>query len=244
MPILRPKKKGRGVRRPSKPFRLLVSLLVLVPVVFAAGAAQSSPLFENGSHCVAYKVRKTSFFVSSSDVIGRNCDVSAQVLPEVGGLYHIEVNIPIRSFSSGDSERDRDVMKILKAEQRAELTFKTTARTAAQWRELFAKKKFEMDGQLTIGEKSFPVKVATHYAETEEQAEIDGSARVRFQDFDLRPPKVGGGIIASVKPDLELHFHFVSQRILGADSIRLAVDESVTSEVSTPAPPEPQKEKK
>lgn len=230
------------MRRPSKPYWLLVFLFAFS--VASARAAKDSSLFEAGSHCVAYKVRKTSFFVSTSDVVGRNCDVSAQVLPEVGGLYHIEVNIPIRSFSSGDSERDRDVMKILKAEQRAELTFKTTAQTAAQWRELFAQKNFDMDGQLTIGEKSFPVKMSAIYSETEEQAEIDGSTRVRFEDFGLRPPKVGGGIIASVKPELELHFHFISQRILGADSIRLAAEESVGETAVQPPEPEAKKEKK
>ncbi len=215
--------------RPSKSVWLFL-LLITSATVHAAGAT----LFEDGSHCVAYKVRKTAFFVSSSDVVGRCCDVSAQVLPEVGGLYHIEVNIPIRGFSSGDSERDRDVMKILKADQRAELTFKTSARTAAQWRELFAKKEFEMDGQLFIGDKSYPITMDSRYSEKEDTAEIGGVANVRFDDFGLKTPKVGGGIVASVKPDFELHYHFVSQRILGADAIRVATEES---------PPQPEKEK-
>ncbi len=214
--------------RPSK------SVWLFVLFWASAASASGSSLFENGSHCVAYKVRKTAFFVSSSDVVGRNCDVSAQVLPEVGGLYHIEVNIPIRSFASGDSERDRDVMKILKADQRAELTFKTSARTAAQWRELFAKKEFEMDGQLFIGDKSYPLTMESRYSEKEDVAEIDGAAKVRFDDFGLKTPKVGGGLIASVKPDFELHYHFVSQRILGADAIRVATEE----------PAEPKKENK
>lgn len=196
-------------------------LLFLLLSPFSISAAGLS-LLEEGAHCVAYRVKKTTLFVKSDEVVGRNCDVSAQVLPEVGGLYHIEVNIPIRSFSSGDSERDRDVMKILKSEERAELTFKSTSRSASSWRELFAQKDFVMEGELFIGDKSFPVKMNSRYQESPDNAEIDGLATMKFQDFGIKPPKVGGGILASVKPDLELHYRFSSQRILGADSIRVS----------------------
>jgi polyisoprenoid-binding protein YceI len=182
--------------------------------------AFEASIFEAGSHCVAYRVKSTVFFVKSSTVTGRNCDVSAQVLPEVGGLYHIEVNIPIRSFDSDEDERDRDVAKILKADKRPELTFKSDSYAPEKWREMFAKGEFELPGQLFIGEKSYPLKLASRYQELQDSGEIDGTGKVKFQDFDLRPPKAGGGIFASVKPDLELHFHFVSPRILGADSIR------------------------
>lgn len=201
-------------------------------VLFLSTHAHAAPralasevsLLETGSHCVAYRVKKTTLFMKNDDVVGKNCDVSAQVLPEVGGLYHIEVNIPIRSFESGDSERDRDVMKILKAEERPELTFKSASRTANQWRDLFAKKDFVLEGELSIGPKSFPVKMGSRYSEHEENAEIEGSTKVKFEDFGLHPPKVAGGIVASVKQDLELHYHFVSARVLGADSIRLKVE--------------------
>lgn len=202
--------------------RLLNSLIGLCAMVSAQASALAyeGSLFEPGSHCVAYRVQKTVFFVKKDTVTGKNCDVSAQVLPEVGGLYHIEVNIPIRSFDSDDAERDRDVMKILKAELRPELTFKSVSRTPEQWRELFAKTEFDLEGELSIGDKSYPIKMTSRYTMKEDAGEIDGRGSVKFADFDLKPPKVGGGVVASVKPDLELHFHFISQRILGADSIR------------------------
>lgn len=210
------------------------SILFVMAVALWPYVSRAS-LFEEGSHCVAYKVEKTMFFFKKDTVVGKNCDVSAQVLPEVGGLYHIEVNIPIRSFDSQDSERDKDVMKILKASERPELTFKSVSLSIEQWHELFAKNDFDLDGDLAIGQKSFPVKLKSHYQDKSDFAEIDGVGKARFQDFEIKPPKVAGGVLASVKPELELHFHFTSQRILGADTIRPEVSET---------PKEAQKDKK
>lgn len=197
---------------------MLSSLLLAWSV---AWASPGPSVLEEGSHCVAYKVTKTMFLVRSDEVIGKNCDVSAQVLPEVGGLYHVEVNIPVRSFNSGDSERDKDVFVILKADQRAELTFRSKAYTEEKWHEMFRKSTFPLEGELFIGTKSFPLTLQVTYSEKENTAEVAGIGKVRFKDFDMKPPKVAGGVVAKASSELELHFHLVSQRILGADSIRL-----------------------
>jgi hypothetical protein len=200
---------------------VLSSLVLVFYAGLAPALSYSSAMFEDGSHCVAYKAEKVSFLFKKDAVVGKNCDISAQVLPEVGGLYHIEVNVPVRSFNSGDSERDKDVIKILKGEERPELTFRTKAMNADQWRELFAKKEFDLDGELFIGQKSFPLKMRATYQEKTDGAEVGGIVNLRFQDLEMRPPSVGAGLVAKAKPELELHFHLVSGRILGADSIRL-----------------------
>lgn len=199
----------------------------LLAFLFAgvALAATPEPKFEEGDHCVAYRVEKTMFLFKSDMVIGRNCDVSAQVLPEVGGLYHIEVNVPVRSFNSGDSDRDKDVLKILLADQRPEITFRSKAFTESEWRTLFAKDQFPLEGQLYIGPNAYPVTLTVKYTEKEAFAEVQGTAKVKFSDFKIKPPKVGGGLVAKSSPDFELLFHLVSQRILGADSLRLKTKE-------------------
>ncbi len=199
----------------------MLSSLLLVLFVGAVSAAPDDVLFSEGSHCVAYKVIKTMFLVSNDTVVGKNCDVSAQVLPEVGGLFHIEVSIPARSFNSGDPDRDKDVLKILRAKERPELTFRSKALTVDAWRALFAKKDFPLEGQLYIGPNAFPITLQVEYKALEKSAEVLGRAKVKFQDFAMKPPKVGGGLVAKSKPDFELHFHLISNRILGADSIRL-----------------------
>lgn len=211
-------------RRKKKVLCVVMTKLLLWPILFWStlwASAANLSMLEEGSHCVAYKASKTMFFVSSGHVIGKNCDISAQVLPEVGGLYHIEVNIPIRSFQSGDTALDEDVMKTLKADVRPEITFKSKPMTSDQWREVFAKPQFEIEGELMIGDKNFPLKLSSTYLATKETPEVDGMAKVKFNDFDIQPPKVGGGIVAKTKPDFELHFHLVGSRILGAESIQL-----------------------
>jgi hypothetical protein len=197
-------------------------------MLFAGLAPAMAPdaLFEEGSHCVAYRAEKVTFLFKKDEVIGKNCDISAQVLPEVGGLYHIEVNVPVRSFNSGDADRDKDVVKILKMEERPEITFRTKAMNADEWRELFKKENFDLDGEIYIGSKSFPLKMAAHYTAKEDSAEVNGIIHLKFEDLDIRPPRVGAGLIAKAKPELELHFNLVSGRILGADSIRLGKDKN------------------
>jgi len=195
-----------------------MSSWLLVASLWAASANLS--LLDEGSNCVAYKAQRTTFFFPG-EVVGKNCDISAQVLPEVGGLYHIEVNIPIRSFSSGKADRDEDFAKALHAEEKPEMTYRTKAMTPEQWRALFEKANFDLEGELQIGEKSFPLKLATKYIQGGESDAVDGMANVKFTDFNVTPPKVIGGLVANTKPDVELHFHLLGSRILGADSIRL-----------------------
>lgn len=200
--------------------RLSSAILIFAAHVAFAATEPALP-FGDGTHCVAYKVQKTMFLVSSDAVVGKNCDISAQILPEVGGLYHIEVNVPVRSFKSGNEDRDQDVLRLLKAEQRPEMTFKSKALAGDKWRELFAKKDFPLEGELFIGDKSYPLVLQVHYEDKVDSAEVDGTAHVRFEDFGIKPPKVGAGMVAKAKPDFHLFFHLLSQRILGADSIRL-----------------------
>lgn len=201
--------------------RVWLSNLVLIGLSFSVWSAVSPGILDTGAHCVAYRVTKTSFLISKSAVVGKNCDVSAQVLPEVGGLYHIEVNVPIRGFNSGDQERDADVMKILRINERADLTFKTKPMKAEDWRGLFEQPVFEIDGELSIGTREYPVKLTLRYRESEREAEVDGFGKVTFKDLGLKPPAVAGGFLVKAKEDIELHFRLQGRRILGADSIRL-----------------------
>jgi polyisoprenoid-binding protein YceI len=183
-----------------------------------------SPLAPD-SHCVAYEAQKVTFFLAKSMVTGTNCEVSAQVLPDLGGLYHVEVNIPLKGFSSGDVARDQDVREVLKEKEKPELTFRSEALTAEQWRELFGKTDFDIKGTLSVGNGTFPLTMHSHYITKDDAAVVDGTAEVRFSDFGLRPPRVAAGIVTKAKPDLKLFFRLQSQRILGADSIRLGGEE-------------------
>lgn len=188
---------------------------LLVLALLGAPAAAARSMFDSGQHCVAYKVKMRSLF--SSKVVGKNCDVSVQLLPAVGGDYQIEVNVPISGFDSDDKERDKDVREILKEAEQSDIVFRSKTMTETEWREAIKKPSFVLEGELSIAGKSFPLTAPVEISKAEDGIEADGVITVPFSRFDLQPPKVGGGLFARAESDLELHFHLMSDKILGAD---------------------------
>lgn len=191
---------------------------VLTIVIFANAEAPRS-MFEPGKHCVAYKVKKKSLSLFSGTVVGKNCDISVQLLPVVGGGYQIEVSVPISGFDSGDKDRDQDVKIILKETEQPEILFRSKVMAEKDWKEFVQKPNVTLDGDLTIAGKSYAISAPAQVTKVATGLEIDGVAVVPFSKFDLQPPKVGGGLIAKADSDLELHFHLLSEKILGADKV-------------------------
>ncbi|MCC7406377.1 MAG: YceI family protein [Bdellovibrionales bacterium] len=200
----------------TKSFKAFVLLLSLA-AVFAGARAEI--LSSEESHCVAYKTRKTLFLVRSVDVVGKNCQVSSQVLPELGGRYLIEVRIQAGAFESGESERDRDVVKILKADKFQELIFRTSAWPALQWEQLFRQNSFVLGGELTIAGAAHPVQASVRLIRSGEAVVASGVITTQFKELGIEPPKLGMGILAQVKDNLELHFQLRGDKTLGIDSL-------------------------
>ena len=196
-----------------KAFVLSLSLAA----VFAVARAEI--LSSEESHCVAYKTRKTLFLVRSVDVVGKNCQVSSQVLPELGGRYLIEVRIQAGAFESGESERDRDVVKILKADKFQELIFRTSAWPSLQWEQLFRQSNFVLGGELTIAGAAHPVQASVRLMRSGQAVVASGVITTQFKELGIEPPKLGMGILAQVKDKLELHFQLRGDKTLGIDSL-------------------------
>lgn len=179
-----------------------------------------SPLFNNGEHCVAYKTRKTLFLVRTVDVVGKNCEVSSQVLPVPGDKYYIEVLVPVDAFKSGEPERDRDVAKILGAGGKTHVVFKSNAFSKEEWNKFLEAQSFELEGEIQVGTEVRPLKVQTALVKNAEGSiEVDGVAKVTFKEVGLKPPQMGFGMMASVKQQLELHFHLIGAKTLGINSL-------------------------
>ena len=179
----------------------------------------SASVLQTGDHCVAYKAEKKIFLIKTVTVIGKNCDVSSQVIPQVDGSYAIEMSVPVLSFHSGEPERDRDVVKVLKGDVESNLVFRSAPMTADQWKEKIKVGAFPLKGELEIGKESYPVEAQITVAKAADGFEADGIIKAKFKDFKMDPPKMFGGMMASVKQDLELHFHVLGDRTLGMDSI-------------------------
>lgn len=179
----------------------------------------SASLLHTGDHCVAYKAEKKMFLIRNVTVIGKNCDVSAQVIPQVDGRFAIEMSVPTNNFRSGEPERDKDVAKTLKADVESNIIFRSNPMTADEWKEKIKGGEFPLKGELEIGNEMFPVEAQVQIAKVESNFEADGVIKTKFKDFKIDPPKLVGGIMANVKQDLELHFHIQGQKTLGLDSI-------------------------
>lgn len=181
------------------------------------GSLFSDSLFSKEEHCVAYKTKKRLFLITSVDVIGKNCDISSEVIPEPGELFHVEVSIPILSFESGEVERDRDVAKLLKVENQKNLDFHSESMSQKAWKEKIKAGHFDLKGHLKIAGSEYPVTAKIEVTENDEkQMLVQGMISTRFKDFDLKPPRLWGGIGASVSKDLNLLFQLQPGKTLGA----------------------------
>ncbi len=188
--------------------------------------ANAHEIFEEGSHCVAYKTKKKIFFLHRVNVVGRNCQISSQVIPLVGGKMAFELQIPAQSFESGEPERDQDVSRLLKADQYSAITFKTQGRSSTEWEELLSKKNFELAGDLVIAGISYPVVSQVQLEKNKLGVVAQGVLIKKFSDLGIEPPKIGLGLFAAVDNNVELYFQIRGDRTLGFDSLNCCQIES------------------
>ena len=177
-------------------------------------------VFSSGSHCVAYKAKKRMFLIRTVEVIGKNCEVVSQVVPDVGGYFAYKLEVPIENFDSGEAERDKDVKKLLKVEKQDSLYFTTEKKTKEEWQQLLAySENVKIAGKLNIGGNDFPVNATVKLVKSDNKLEARGSIVTKFKHLGLKPPVLFGGLMAKVKEELQLEFHLQANKTLGFDSL-------------------------
>jgi len=194
----------------------LMALCLLLPLSMSVLAADLAPrqVLNPGSHCVAWRTTKTLALVSQHEVVGTSCQVTVTAKQAAGGKFQAVVSIPVASFNSQEADRDKEVLKILKASVQPNLVFKTYALSLAQWQSMLAQGKGSVKGSLAVGGKSFPLSAQVKIRKAGASVEVYGSIRTRFTALGLTPPEVGpGGAIAKVPDYLELHFNLVSDKV-------------------------------
>jgi hypothetical protein len=159
-----------------------------------------------GDHCVAWKTQKIQFMFIDDQPVGKSCEVSVEVVATEDKNYLIRVEVPIMSFNSGEKSRDEDVFDILRGRYQPNILVETTAMSKQDLVKAIKGKQKKVIGIIQIGNKSFPVEIKM-------VGPLKGVISAKFSDFDIEPPKVLGGIIASVEDKLELHFKFNLKKI-------------------------------
>lgn len=168
---------------------------------------------------MAYKAKKRVLLVASVNVIGKSCDVAAQVTPEVGGKYRVEISFPIISLKSGEEERDQDVAKLLGVEQDPEMHFVSAALSHEEWQEMLKGESATLAGELRFAQETKPMSAVVAIKKTDSGVEVDGVIKTSFKELNLKAPEMLMGLFAKVGDELELHFHLLGSRTMGADSI-------------------------
>jgi hypothetical protein len=194
----------------------LLAFCLLLPLSLSAQANSLPPrqVLQAGSHCVAWRTTKTLAMVSQQEVVGTSCQVSVTARAAGAGKFSALVSIPISSFNSNESDRDKEVLKILKASVQPNLTFTTEALSKAQWESLLAKGQGTVRGKLAVAGRSFSLTSLVKIRRSAGKIEVYGSIRTRFTALGLQAPEVGpGGAIAKVPDYLELHFNLSSDKV-------------------------------
>jgi hypothetical protein len=194
----------------------LLAFCLLLPLGLPAQANSLPPrqVLQSGSHCVAWRTTKTLAMVSQQEVVGTSCQVSVTARAAGAGKFSALVSIPISSFNSNEADRDKEVLKILKASVQPNLTFTTEALSKAQWESLLAKGQGTVRGKLAVAGRSFSLTSLVKIRKSAGKIEVYGSIRTRFTALGLQAPEVGpGGAIAKVPDYLELHFNLSSDKV-------------------------------
>lgn len=183
-------------------------LLLLLCVLTAPGfASETYSLPEKTASCVAWRTRKRMFLVSSARPVGVNCDITSRRVETPQGKQ-IEVRAPIHKFSSGEPDRDKEVLDILKAGVQPDLLVRTAPLTS----DPFDTESGTLAGELSIGGKTYPIEIP-YRVEKAGQVDLVGVVKTTFTAFGIDPPVVGGGMVAKVYDELELHYRLIRDSI-------------------------------
>lgn len=167
-------------------------------------------------HCIAWKAKKTMFFLNDLEPTGINCNIKTTLVKN-GETIRLNGLFPIKSFDSDDSTRDEDVFSILKGETQPTLIFKSSPLVKSLIEQVLAKISghFVLNGELKIARRWYPVKFnIKHQKKSDQIIVFDGVAKSKFSELGLEAPSVLAGIVADVEDDLEFHFRFRSDHIM------------------------------
>ena len=189
-------------------------LLLLLSLPAAAGSLPVRQVLSSGSHCVAWRTSKTLALVSQQEVVGTSCQVGVTAQKNADGKFSATVSIPIASFNSQEQDRDKGVLKILKASVQPNLLFSSQALSKSQWEGMLSQGHGVVRGNLSIGGRAFPISAPVKVRKSGNRIELSGIIRTTFSALGITPPEVGpGGAIAKVPDYLELHFNLTSDKV-------------------------------
>lgn len=198
------------------------NLSILGSMIFVGALAFSSmpetqavsAVVPAGKHCVAWKTKKTLGLVKRVEPVGMSCSATIKAV-KAGANLSAEVTVPIASFDSGEKKRDSEVLKILQANVAPNLVYQVDPLPAATWQAMLKNGSGPVRGTLSIAGKTYPLSTTAKVRKSGGNIEVYGTIITKFSSLGIKPPMVGpGGSIAKVDDYLELHFNFLSGKVI------------------------------
>ena len=203
----------------------IIVLLTGISLTFGSQAAfAEEDVFALDEHCLAYKTEKSMFFFAGFEVIGKSCDVQAEIhWQDSEEQAQVEVSVPVSSFDSGNSLRDGDIPEILRAELTPEIRFISNWLSRTDMQKMLENQSADFSGMLEVAGNTFPVKFALSFKDQGAFYLIEGKLITSFSELKVEVPTVGpGGLLAEPRDYLELLVHLRSDKISGTEKIALS----------------------
>ena len=138
--------------------------------------------------------------LKSVEVIGINSNIAFSKASLNSG-YRLTLSIPLVDFKTDDPERDEEVRNILKIKESKFLTFTSEKLKENELDDLKIGKLKVISGALSIGRKKYPLSFIMKRDGDYILGEYEGT----FTHFDISPPKVAMGVVASAKDYIKLY---------------------------------------
>ena len=181
---------------------LLISILGFCN--FAQGEESLKVTWPAGRSAVAWMTKKRMFLIKNVEPVGLNTSIS---IFKDDDKKTISIRIPINKFDSGEPDRDKDVVRILKGNIQPDLLFTSDAVNDELEKNIMQDQfSGRLSGQLKIGGQSFPVTFNVKKTKDSHGDLLEGELATTFTAFEIEPPTVAGGLVAKVRDDLTLLF--------------------------------------
>ena len=204
-----------------------ITIVLLSAIMLTLGsqaAFAEEDVFALDEHCLAYKTEKSMFFFAGFEVIGKSCDVQAEIhWQDSEEQAQVEVSVPVSSFDSGNSLRDGDIPEILRAELTPEIRFISNWLSRTDMQKMLENQSADVSGMLEVAGNTFPVKFTLSFKDQGAFYLIEGKLITSFSELKVEVPTVGpGGLLAEPRDYLELLVHLRSDKISGTEKIALS----------------------
>lgn len=136
-----------------------------------------------------FKASARVLFVGSDEIVGINDAVSGTIREAgTGG----EISIDACAFQTQNARRDRHLRQILRCDVHPRITFR------------FQESEGALRGALRVNGIEQAIVVPVHREQAGDALVYEGKLSVRYADFGITPPTLGGGVIKQAREQIEI----------------------------------------